>query len=58
MSSVKTKVLITGAKGMLGHALIEILKLEYDVIFFSHQELDITDSSRIEKILEREKRKN
>jgi dTDP-4-dehydrorhamnose reductase len=55
MSSVKTKVLITGAKGMLGHALIEILKPEYDVIFFSHQELDITDSSRIEKILEREK---
>lgn len=40
---------------MLGHALIEILKPEYDVIFFSHQELDITDSSRIEKILEREK---
>jgi len=55
MSSAKTRVLLTGAKGMLGQALVEVLKSEYDLVSLSHQELDITDSIQVLKILEKEK---
>lgn len=55
MSSAKTKILLTGAKGMLGHALVEVLNPEYDLVPLSHQELDITDSHQILKTLEQEK---
>jgi dTDP-4-dehydrorhamnose reductase len=55
MSSAKIKILITGAGGMLGHALVKVLDSEYELIPASHSQLDIADSDQLLKILEKEK---
>jgi dTDP-4-dehydrorhamnose reductase len=55
MNCAKSKVLITGAKGMLGHALVKVLDSEYELIPVSHPQLDIANSTQVLKILEKEK---
>jgi dTDP-4-dehydrorhamnose reductase len=49
------KVLVTGAGGMLGHALVKVLDSEYELVSVTHSQLDITDSAQVLKILEKEK---
>ncbi|MFC1662972.1 dTDP-4-dehydrorhamnose reductase [Patescibacteria group bacterium] len=44
------KVLILGAKGMLGHALVEVYK-EHDVIAWDQEELDIANKSKVREII-------
>lgn len=46
------KIVITGASGMLGQDVVEVLKVDGFLTFpFSHKELDITDMKAVYKIL-------
>lgn len=47
----KTKILITGAKGMLGQMIAEVL-FRYDLVLTDREEMDITDSAKVKRILE------
>lgn len=49
--SQRLKIVITGAGGMLGSALCDVLGENDEVFPFSHTELDIADSSQIEGVL-------
>jgi len=48
------KVLIIGAKGMLGQELVKIFKKDkdYEVLAWDRKELDITDNKKLEKKIE------
>jgi dTDP-4-dehydrorhamnose reductase len=48
------KVLITGANGQLGRELVRLgQRVDFDVHGFSHQQLDITNKSKIQQIFSR-----
>lgn len=49
------RVIVTGSKGMLARDMIPVLKENHEVLEFSKELLDITDLSKIEKILGNEK---
>lgn len=49
------RVIVTGSKGMLARDMIPVLKENHEVLEFSKEFLDITDLSKIEKILGNEK---
>ena len=46
------KVLLTGANGMLGSDIIPILSKKYDLLATSRDELDITDYSKFQKVVD------
>lgn len=46
------KVLILGAKGMLGQELVRIFSNNHEVIPYDKEELDITDATAMEKALD------
>lgn len=45
------KVLITGAKGMLGQMLEEVLRDKFELILTDRQEMDITDKLKVYKVV-------
>jgi len=45
------KILITGAKGMLGQMLNEVLKEDHELILTDREEMDITDKSKVFKVI-------
>src|ERR1044071_6250949 len=48
----KLKILITGAKGLVGRALVEHCSASGDEVFgYDHQALDIADTSAVESML-------
>jgi len=49
------RVIVTGSKGMLARDIIPVLEENHEVLEFSKEFLDITDLSKIEKILGNEK---
>lgn len=49
------RIIVTGSKGMLARDMIPVLKENHEVLEFSKELLDITDLSKIEKILGNEK---
>ncbi|MEK7880706.1 MAG: dTDP-4-dehydrorhamnose reductase [Deltaproteobacteria bacterium] len=49
------RVIVTGSKGMLARDMIPVLKENHEVVEFSKELLDITDLSKIEKIIGNEK---
>lgn len=51
----KDKVLITGAKGMLGSKLTEVLSPVFDLVVTDREEMDITNSQQVEDIVSRNK---
>lgn len=49
------KILVTGAQGMLGQDLCPILEDEgFEVVETDHAEMDVTDSSAVDKIIKKE----
>jgi dTDP-4-dehydrorhamnose reductase len=48
------KILITGAKGMLGQMLAEVLD-KHDLVLTDRQEMDITDSAKVLEVFKKEK---
>ena len=50
------RILITGAKGLVGHALVEHCSASGDeVLSYDHQSLDIADADAVEKTIVRER---
>jgi len=50
------KVLVTGAGGMLGRDVVTVARgMSHDVVALSHDDLDVTDPSRVERTILREK---
>jgi len=49
------KIVIAGAKGMLGKALVEEFKKTHEVLAYDKEELDVTNKNQINVILEKEK---
>lgn len=47
-----SKILITGAKGMLAHDLIPVLETDHELMLTDVSEMDITDSSSIFSVFE------
>lgn len=47
VAETKAKILITGARGMLGGALCEELSPEYEIIAFGHKDCDITQRNQL-----------
>lgn len=45
------KILITGARGMLGQDLCSLLEIEHEIIKYDREELDITDAEMVNKVL-------
>lgn len=56
MANEKIKVLIIGAKGMLGRAMAEAFENEkYETLLWDREEIDITDKEKVGVLIEREK---
>ncbi len=51
----KQKVLITGAKGMLGRTLCQVLKGDYELVPTDKENGDITDKEGFRRLIERER---
>jgi dTDP-4-dehydrorhamnose reductase len=50
------KLLITGAAGMLGHDVVRVAEdLRHEVVALSHDDLDVTDPARVERVITRER---
>ena len=50
------KVLVTGADGMLGHDLVTAAtEMRHQVVGLSHDDLDVTDPARVERVITRER---
>jgi dTDP-4-dehydrorhamnose reductase len=50
------KILVTGADGMLGHDLVTAAtEMRHQVVGLSHDDLDITDPARVERVITRER---
>ncbi len=52
MSSLKTKVVITGAGGMLGQELCQAWSDDYEVVACDRSQLDVTDAGQVMKVLQ------
>ncbi len=49
------KVLVTGASGMLGHDVVELLEAEHhEVVALAHDDLDVTNRDAVRRTIERE----
>src|SRR3989338_5653964 len=53
VEKAKTAVLITGARGVLGRALVKQLKSKYAVLALTHKDCDVTDSKRMLSVFAR-----
>ena len=50
------KVLITGAGGMLGHDVVRVAQdMRHQVIALGHEDLDVSDPARVERVITRER---
>jgi dTDP-4-dehydrorhamnose reductase len=50
------RVLVTGANGMLGHDVIRVAEdMRHQVIALGHDDLDVTDPQRVERMITRER---
>jgi dTDP-4-dehydrorhamnose reductase len=50
------RVLVTGANGMLGHDVIRVAEdMRHQVIALGHDDLDVTDPARVERMITRER---
>jgi dTDP-4-dehydrorhamnose reductase len=50
------KVLVTGANGMLGHDVVRVAQdMRHQVIALGHDDLDVTDPARVERLITRER---
>ena len=50
------RVLVTGANGMLGHDVVRVAEdMRHQVIALSHDDLDVTDPARVERMITRER---
>jgi dTDP-4-dehydrorhamnose reductase len=50
------RVLVTGANGMLGHDVVRVGEdMRHQVIALSHDDLDVTDPARVERMITRER---
>jgi dTDP-4-dehydrorhamnose reductase len=50
------KVLVTGAGGMLGHDVVRVAQdVRHQVIALSHDDLDVTDPAKVERMITRER---
>lgn len=45
------KILITGAKGMLGQMLVEVLGKKFDLVLTDREEMDVTDKLKVHKVV-------
>jgi len=56
MANEKTKVLIIGAKGMLGRALAEVFSGgNYETLLWDREQIDIADGKMVAELIEKEK---
>jgi dTDP-4-dehydrorhamnose reductase len=56
MENKKTKVIIIGAKGMLGRALADVFAGEsYETLLWDREQIDIADEKMVAELIEREK---
>jgi dTDP-4-dehydrorhamnose reductase len=56
MENKKPKVIITGAKGMLGRALADVFSGEsYETLLWDREQIDIADGEMVTQLMEREK---
>lgn len=56
MENNKTKVIIIGAKGMLGRVMAEVFSgEEYEVLPWDREQIDIADGEMVAKLIEKEK---
>jgi dTDP-4-dehydrorhamnose reductase len=50
------RVIVTGANGMLGHDVIRVAEdMRHQVIALGHDDLDVTDPARVERMITRER---
>ena len=50
------KVMVTGAGGMLGHDVVRLAEdMRHQVIALTHDDLDVTDPARVERLITRER---
>jgi dTDP-4-dehydrorhamnose reductase len=50
------RVLVTGADGMLGHDVLRVAEdMRHQVVALSHDDLDVTDPARVERVITRER---
>jgi dTDP-4-dehydrorhamnose reductase len=50
------KIVVTGAGGMLGHDVVRLAQAErHQVVALTHDDLDITDPARVERLITRER---
>jgi dTDP-4-dehydrorhamnose reductase len=50
------KVLVTGANGMLGHDVVRVAgDMRHQVVALGHEDLDVTDPARVERVITRER---
>jgi dTDP-4-dehydrorhamnose reductase len=50
------RVLVTGADGMLGHDVVRVAEdMRHQVITMSHDDLDVTDPARVDRMITRER---
>jgi dTDP-4-dehydrorhamnose reductase len=50
------KVVVTGAEGMLGHDVVRVAEdMRHQVLALGHEDLDVTDPARVERLITREK---
>src|SRR3954466_8820384 len=49
------RILVTGANGMLGHDVVRVAEdMRHQVVALSHDDLDVTDPARVERVITRE----
>jgi dTDP-4-dehydrorhamnose reductase len=50
------KVLVTGANGQLGHDVVRVAQdIRHQVVALGHEDLDVTDPARVERLITRER---
>src|SRR5215207_3050927 len=50
------RLLVTGANGMLGHDVVRVAEdMRHQVIALGHEDLDVTDPARVERMITRER---
>jgi dTDP-4-dehydrorhamnose reductase len=50
------KLVVTGAGGMLGHDVVRVAKdIRHQVVALTHEDLDITDPAKVERLITRER---